>query len=72
MFSVAEVWNMSLRNAWERVVPLGSLFSGLTVTIRTTPPYTDKRASREDAAEKLQQKARYAGPKRSYTLRTEQ
>ena len=31
------VWAMSLRNAWERIVPLGSLMSGLFCTMRDFP-----------------------------------
>jgi hypothetical protein len=29
-----EIWNMSLRDAWERIIPLGSIFSGLAVVIK--------------------------------------
>lgn len=31
-------WNMSLRGAWERFVPLGGTFSGLFLSINDEPP----------------------------------
>lgn len=33
----AGIWAMSLRNAWERVVPISSLMSGLFSTVREIP-----------------------------------
>lgn len=32
-----EIWNMSLRDAWERIIPLGSIFSGLSLVIKEKP-----------------------------------
>ncbi|MEW5306481.1 MAG: hypothetical protein WDW36_008941 [Sanguina aurantia] len=30
----ADVWNMSLREAWERLIPIGNIFSGLTLHVK--------------------------------------
>lgn len=32
-----DAWNMSLRDAWERIVPVGNMFSGLYAVIRDKP-----------------------------------
>jgi hypothetical protein len=32
-----DAWTMSLRDAWERVVPVGGMFSGLSAIIRENP-----------------------------------
>ncbi|GAX81792.1 hypothetical protein CEUSTIGMA_g9220.t1 [Chlamydomonas eustigma] len=32
-----DAWSMSLRDAWERVVPVGGMFSGLSAVIRENP-----------------------------------
>lgn len=32
-----DAWNMSLRDAWERIVPVGNVFSGLFAVIREKP-----------------------------------
>eukprot|EP00884_Botryococcus_braunii_P002114 jgi/Botrbrau1/11903/Bobra.0171s0013.1 len=34
----SHVWQMSLRDAWSRYVPLGNRFSGLNVELTAAPP----------------------------------
>lgn len=41
----AEQWRMGLRGAWERWVPVGSLFSGLFAAVYDKPSVKDSRSS---------------------------
>lgn len=42
----AEQWRMSLRDSWERWVPVGSIFSGLFAAVYDKPSVRDSRYRR--------------------------